>query len=94
MRAAVPSVPSLGLRHPLACASSPLIRSLPDYEALFDQQAGEARAYAAASAARLARARQLMSEAEVQARAADAARANVESHYNYIARLYASFLDK
>lgn len=40
------------------------------------------------------RCRQLMSEQEVQARAADAARANVESHYNYIASLYAAFVDK
>lgn len=35
-----------------------------------------------------------MSEQEVQARAADAARANVESHYNYIASIYATFVDK
>jgi hypothetical protein len=35
-----------------------------------------------------------MSEQEVQARAADAARANVESHYNYIASIYAAFVDK
>jgi len=35
-----------------------------------------------------------MSEQEVQARAADAARANVESHYNYIAASYAAFVDK
>lgn len=35
-----------------------------------------------------------MSEQEVQARAADAARANVESHYNYIATMYSTFVDK
>jgi hypothetical protein len=40
------------------------------------------------------RCRQLLSEQEVQARAADAARANVESHYNYIASIYTAFVDK
>ena len=44
--------------------------------------------------ARLARCRQLLSEQEVQARAADAARANVEAHYNYILTAYQNFLDK
>ncbi|WIA42046.1 hypothetical protein OEZ86_009334 [Tetradesmus obliquus] len=90
----VPGLPSVGLRHPLQSAHSPLIRALPDYEAQFTQQLGEARAYWEASQQRLHRCRQLMSEQEVQARAADAARANVESHYNYIASMYASFVDK
>ena len=40
------------------------------------------------------RCRQLLSEQEVQARAADAARANVEAHYNYILSSYQSFLGK
>lgn len=40
------------------------------------------------------RCRQLLSEQEVQARAADAARANVEAHYNYILNSYQTFLDK
>lgn len=35
-----------------------------------------------------------MSEQEVQARAADAARANVETHYKYIAAVYSAFVDK
>jgi hypothetical protein len=41
----VPSLPQLGLRHPLHSAHSPLIRALPDYESQFTQQLGEARAY-------------------------------------------------
>ena len=38
------------------------------------------------------RCRQLLSEQEVQARAADAARANVEAHYVYICGVYQDFL--
>lgn len=52
---AVPSLPQLGLRHPLHAAHSPLIRALPDYEAQFTQQLGEAKAFWEASQARLAR---------------------------------------
>jgi hypothetical protein len=51
----VPSLPQLGLRHPLHAAHSPLIRALPDYEAQFTQQLGEARAYWEASQQRLHR---------------------------------------
>ncbi len=40
------------------------------------------------------RCRQLLSEQEALARAADAARANVESHYAYIATAYSAFVDK
>jgi hypothetical protein len=52
---AVPGLPSVGLRHPLQSAHSPLIRALPDYEAQFTQQLGEARAYWEASQQRLHR---------------------------------------
>ncbi|KAF8059682.1 ATG11 [Scenedesmus sp. PABB004] len=90
----VPGLATVGLRHPLAAAHSPLIRALPDYEAQFTQQLAEARAHWEASQARLHRCRQLMSEQEVQARAADAARANVESHYTYIAAMYGGFVDR
>eukprot|EP00879_Flechtneria_rotunda_P005637 GHRR01005934.1.p1 GENE.GHRR01005934.1~~GHRR01005934.1.p1 ORF type:complete len:1224 (+),score=620.67 GHRR01005934.1:482-4153(+) len=94
MEVTVPGLPSVGLRHPLQSAHSPLIRALPDYEAQFQQQQGEARAYWEASRERLNKCRQLMSEQEVQARAADAARANVESHFKYIAAIYVGFADK
>jgi hypothetical protein len=40
------------------------------------------------------RCRQLLSEQEVQARAADAARANVESHFTYICNVYTDFCDR
>lgn len=52
------------------------------------------RGPAAAPSPLLRRCRQLLSEQEVQARAADAARANVEAHYNYILGSYQSFLGK
>lgn len=52
---AVPGLPPVGLRHPLQSAHSPLIRALPDYEAQFTQQLGEARAYWEASQQRLHR---------------------------------------
>ncbi len=42
----------------------------------------------------LFRCRQLLSEQEVQARAADAARANVEAHYSYIQASHQSFTDR
>lgn len=45
-------------------------------------------------AAPVCRCRQLLSEQEVQARAADAARANVEAHYHHILTSYHTFLDK
>lgn len=51
--APVPSLPHVGLRHPLHSAHSPLIRALPDYEAQFSQQLGEARAFWEASQQRL-----------------------------------------
>eukprot|EP00967_Tisochrysis_lutea_P079930 scaffold109543_cov19-Tisochrysis_lutea.AAC.2 len=38
--------------------------------------------------------RQLVSEQEVQARAADAARANVELHYAHICHAYSSFMTR
>lgn len=94
LEVAVPGLPNVGVRHPLAGAVSPLVRALPDYEAQFAQQLAEASAYWEASQARLHRARRLMSEQEVQARAADAARANVEAHYAYIAAAYGGFVDK
>jgi hypothetical protein len=49
----VPGLPHVGLRHPLHSAHSPLIRALPDYEAQFSQQLGEARAFWEASQQRL-----------------------------------------
>jgi len=49
----VPGLPHVGLRHPLHSAHSPLIRALPDYEAQFTQQLGEARAHWEASQQRL-----------------------------------------
>jgi hypothetical protein len=40
------------------------------------------------------RCRQLLSEQEVQARAADAARANVEAHYQHLLTAFQAFMDK
>ena len=91
---AVPQLPKVPLHHPLADAPSPLIRALPDCEASFQQHLMEARVFWESSQQRMHRCRQLLSEQEVQARAADAARANVESHYTYICNVYADFCDR
>lgn len=93
-RPAVPALVQLQLQHPLHAAVSPLLRALPDYEAQFAHHLAEARAYWEASQQRMHAARQLLSEQEVQARAADAARANVEAHYAYILDAAAGFVDR
>ncbi|GLC36258.1 hypothetical protein PLESTB_000603400 [Pleodorina starrii] len=90
----VPPLAEVNLAHPLHSAPSPLVRALPDYERHFQHHLATTRAYWDVAQARLQRCRQLLSEQEVQARAADAARANVEAHYNYILNSYQTFLDK
>ncbi|KAI8470000.1 MAG: hypothetical protein J3K34DRAFT_521683 [Monoraphidium minutum] len=90
----VPQLEAVTLRHPLEAAHSPLVRALPEYERQFEQQLVEARAYWETSQQRMHWCRQLLSEQEVQARAADAARANVEGHYTYICALYQGFVDR
>lgn len=90
-------IPPLGpvpVHHPLHTAISPLIRALPDYERQFQQHMMAGRAYWEVSQQRVQRSRQLLSEQEVQARAADAARANVEGHYTYICTVYQEFKDR
>ncbi|GLI69495.1 hypothetical protein VaNZ11_014129 [Volvox africanus] len=90
----VPPLAEVNLAHPLHSAPSPLVRALPDYERHFQHHLATTRAYWDVAQTRLQRCRQLLSEQEVQARAADAARANVEAHYNYILNSYQMFLDK
>ncbi|GBF99515.1 hypothetical protein Rsub_11949 [Raphidocelis subcapitata] len=90
----VPQLAAVSMRHPLEAAHSPLVRALPEYERQFEQQLLEARAHWDASQARMHWCRQLLSEQEVQARAADAARANVEGHYAYICGVYQGFVDR
>lgn len=90
----VPPLPPLEIQHPLHSAVSPLIRALPDYERQFHHQLVVGRAYWDTSQQRLQSCRQLLSEQEVQARAADAARANVEAHYKYICSAYQEFMDR
>ncbi|GFR46208.1 hypothetical protein Agub_g7746 [Astrephomene gubernaculifera] len=90
----VPPLAEVNLAHPLHSAPSPLVRALPDYERHFQHHLATTRAYWDVAQARMQRCRQLLSEQEVQARAADAARANVEAHFNYILNSYQTFLDK
>lgn len=52
-RPAVPQLPPVPLRHPLADAPSPLVRALPDCEASFQQHLLEARATWEASQQRM-----------------------------------------
>lgn len=92
LSAAVPPLAEVRLPHPLQKALSPLIRALPDYEQQFQHHLREGRAFWDATQQHMHRCRQLMSEQEVQARAADAARANVEAHYTYICNLYQDFV--
>ncbi|MEW5306673.1 MAG: hypothetical protein WDW36_009123 [Sanguina aurantia] len=90
----VPELVHVSLPHPLHSSNSPAVRSLPDYERHFQHHLMAGEAVWQASQARLLRCRQLLSEQEVQARAADAARANVDAHFSHIAGLYHGFMDR
>ncbi|KXZ49649.1 hypothetical protein GPECTOR_20g506 [Gonium pectorale] len=90
----VPPLAEVALAHPLHSAASPLVRALPDYERHFQHHLATTRAYWEVAQARLQRCRQLLSEQEVQARAADAARANVEAHYGHILNSFNTFVEK
>eukprot|EP00798_Chlamydomonas_sp_ICE-L_P008516 gene8516-4874_t len=89
---AVPTAPEVQLVHPLHSAQSETVRALPDLELHFQHHLLEGGTYLNASTQRLQKGKQLLSEQEVQARAADAARANVEAHYTYISNSYAKFM--
>lgn len=80
--------------HPLSHSPHALVRSLPGHEAAFSHHVAKAAAYMEASLARLHRCRQLLSEQEVQSRAADAATVNVEAHYAFISTAMASFTSR
>ncbi|KAK9846399.1 hypothetical protein WJX81_003004 [Elliptochloris bilobata] len=84
----VPEAPApdaaLHAPHALDAAASPLVRALPQYERGFRDHLAEADALASAGRQRLASAVRLANEMEVQARAIEAARSNVETHYAYI----------
>ena len=78
--------------HALDRAPSPLLQTLPNYERQFRHHLQKAQAHLAVSQQREAICRQLLSEQEVQAMSIDAARMNVEHHYQYIARAFDEFM--
>ncbi|KAA6421485.1 MAG: hypothetical protein FRX49_08429 [Trebouxia sp. A1-2] len=78
--------------HALDSAPSPLLQTLPNYERQFRYHLQKAQAHLEVSQQREAICRQLLSEQEVQAMAIDAARMNVEHHYQYIARAFEEFI--
>ena len=80
--------------HPLDSASSPLLRSLPEYHRQFEQHCRQAETAAASAASRVALCCRLVNEAEVQAMAVDAAMASVEPHYAFICSSQAAFQSK
>ena len=92
----VPAVPPPGSiqyePHALDSASSPLLQTLPNYERQFRYHLQKAQAHLEVSQQREAICRQLLSEQEVQAMSIDAARMNVEHHYQYIARAFEEFM--
>lgn len=78
--------------HALDSAPSPLLQTLPNYERQFRYHLQKAQAHLEVSQQREAICRQLLSEQEVQAMSIDAARMNVEHHYQYIARAFEEFM--
>ena len=77
--------------HALDSAPSPLLQTLPNYERQFRYHLQKAQAQLEISQQREQICRQLLSEQEVQAMSIDAARTNVEHHYQYIARAFDDF---
>lgn len=78
--------------HALDSAPSPLLQTLPNYERQFRHHLQKAEAHLEVSQQREAICRQLLSEQEVQAMSIDAARMNVEHHYQYIATAFEEFM--
>lgn len=80
--------------HTLDAAPSSLIRQLPDFERKFRQHLSRAQALWEISQARHRACLQLVGEMEVQGRAVDAARSNIEQHYSFIQNAYVNFTNK
>ena len=78
--------------HALDNVPSPLLQTLPNYERQFRYHLQKAKAQLEVSQHREQICRQLLSEQEVQAMSIDAARMNVEHHYQYIARAFDDFI--
>eukprot|EP00891_Asterochloris_glomerata_P000620 jgi/Astpho2/620/fgenesh1_pg.00013_%23_39_t len=80
--------------HILDSAASPLLRTLPAYERSFRTHVQKAEEHVTVCLKYSAMCQQLVSEQEVQALAIDAARVNVEHHYQYICGSYGDFMDR
>ncbi|CAL8460904.1 g435 [Coccomyxa elongata] len=80
--------------HLLDAAASPLVAALPQYERGFRDHHAAGRAYLDAIHERLRVSIQLEEEMQVQAAAIEAARGNVEHHYNYICSHFQDFMTK
>ncbi|GMH33246.1 hypothetical protein BSKO_01080 [Bryopsis sp. KO-2023] len=83
----------LNAEHPLQRAASPLVRALPDYELRFQHQQVTAQEFWDVSQKYFQHCQQLLSEQEVQSRTIDAARANIQLHFNSISRAFTEFLN-
>ncbi|GAX81462.1 hypothetical protein CEUSTIGMA_g8891.t1 [Chlamydomonas eustigma] len=96
IKASIPTPPpTLGqLGHPLNHSSSSHVRALPHFELQFQHHVAVTRSFWEAGQLRVGRCRQLLSEMEVQARAADSARSNVEIHLANLNSGYQSFLER
>eukprot|EP00803_Ostreobium_quekettii_P003255 evm.model.scf_876.4 EVM.evm.TU.scf_876.4 scf_876:19566-22779(-) len=92
MEVKVPPMGCISVEHPLHASPSPLVRALPDYELQFQHDLLVAQETWDVSQKYLRRCQQLLSEQEVQSRAIDAARANVQTHFNAISRGFTEFL--
>eukprot|EP00884_Botryococcus_braunii_P008407 jgi/Botrbrau1/17568/Bobra.0166s0015.1 len=76
--------------HPLEDAG-PLLRALPEFVRDFKRYQAEAVALRSATQQRHHIAHSLLIEVEVQGMAAEAARRNIDVHYNFMARMYHEF---
>ncbi|CAD7705230.1 unnamed protein product [Ostreobium quekettii] len=88
----VPPMGGISVEHPLRGSPSPLVRALPDYELAFQHHLLLAQEHWDVSQKYVQRCHQLLSEQEVQSRAIDAARANVQTHFNAISRAFTEFM--
>ncbi|KAK9786296.1 hypothetical protein WJX73_002901 [Symbiochloris irregularis] len=80
--------------HTLDAAHSPLIRALPEYERQFRHHLAHSQAALESCQARHRTCTQLVGEIEVQGRAIDAARTNVERHFNHMHDAYLKFMQR
>ncbi|BBN09232.1 autophagy-related protein 11 [Marchantia polymorpha subsp. ruderalis] len=87
-----PPLPTSGGNHPLDESSDPVLKALPNYYKLFKYHHAVAQAFSTASNMRLDACRRLLREQEMQEKAMETARGNMDHFYRIIKQNYSEFL--